>query len=272
MSELHAASLDRDRDQASAVSNADSSPDLKTRVSEGSQATETDRRAAPAETLTRAEYAELIRRNTSAGRDDRLAGAGERNVDRDDAPVDDGPARRPDIAARYPADYTPASGPPPRVDGPHEPPDGWADGINPDRRAPGRDNNCGECSRAVDSTWNGKPAAAAAMTDPDAHGERVARMTEWAGEAPARVSLTGIGQRLVDLGPGSSAVVGCDWEHGGGHWFNAVNDAGIIKAVDGQSGRTETWPPSAGGLGFDESDMWRSDAIFFTADGKVVPR
>jgi hypothetical protein len=124
----------------------------------------------------------------------------------------------------------------------------------------------------VDGTWNGKPAAAAAMTDPDAHGERVARMTEWAGQAPDRVSLAGIAQRLDDLGAGSSAVVGCDWEHGGGHWFNAVNDAGTVRAVDGQSGRTETWPPSAGGLGFDESDMRRSDAIFFTADGKVVPR
>src|SRR5690242_18208263 len=129
-----------------------------------------------------------MRRTTPAGRDGRLAGVGEHDADRDDAPVDDdGPARRPDIAARYPADYTPADAPPPRVDGPHEPPDRWADGINPGRRAPGRDNNCAECSRAVDSTWNGEPAAAAAMTDPDVHGERVARMTEWAGQAPAQV-------------------------------------------------------------------------------------
>lgn len=94
--------------------------------------------------------------------------------ERDDGPADDPPVRRPDVAARYPADYTPAHGPPPRVDGPHEPPGRWADGINPDRRAPGRDNNCGECSRAVDSTWNGTPAAAAAMTDRDARGEPVA--------------------------------------------------------------------------------------------------
>jgi len=144
--------------------------------------------------------------------------------------------------------------------------------INPDRDAPGRDNNCAECARAVDSTWNGRPASAAAMSDPDADGETVARMAEWAGEAPESVSMSDIMRRLGDLGPGSSAVVGCDWKLGSGHWFNAVNDGGIVKAVDGQSGKVGTWPPSVDNLGFDESAMRYSDAIFFTADGKVVKK
>lgn len=175
---------------------------------------------------------------------------------------------RPDIAVRYPGDYVPASDPPPDVDGPHERPEAWAGDINP---ADG-DNNCGECARAVDSTWNGNPAAAAAMSDADAPGEPVARMREWAGQEPAAASMSDVGRRLEELGPGSSAVVGCDWKDGGGHWFNAVNDGGTVKAVDGQSGTVEGWPPSAGGLGFDETDMRHSDAIFFTADGKVVKR
>jgi hypothetical protein len=65
-------------------------------------------------------------------------------------------------------------------------------------------------------------------------------------------------------------VVGRDWKIGGGHWFNAVNYDGKVMAVDGQRGRIENWPPSANGLGFDESTMRRSDAIFFTAGRKVV--
>jgi hypothetical protein len=158
------------------------------------------------------------------------------------------------------------------VEGPHEHPQGWADEINPDKQAPGRDNNCGECSRAVISTWDGKSAVAAAMSDPYAGGEPVDRMEEWAGQTPTAASMSEIQQRLADLGPGSSAIVGCDWKHGGGHWFTAINDEGTVNAVDGQSGFVETWPPSARGLGFDESDMDYSDAIFFSADGKVAEK
>ena len=67
-------------------------------------------------------------------------------------------------------------------------------------------------------------------------------------------------------------MVGCDWKLSAGHWFNAVNYDGKVMAVDGQSGRIENWPPSANGLSFDESGMRWSDAIFFTADRKVVQR
>jgi len=212
--------------------------------------------AEQAQGMARGEYADYVQQGPAAEGDD----DGSAN------------AERPDMAARYPADYIPAPDSPPHVEGPHERPDGWAGEINPDRHAPGRDNNCGECSRAVNSTWDGKPAVAAAMSDPDAPGEPVDRMTDWAGQASATASMSEIQQRLGDLGPGSSAVVGCDWKHGGGHWFNAINDKGTVKAVDGQSGNVETWPPSARGLGFDETDMRYSDAIFFTADGKVAEK
>jgi hypothetical protein len=97
-------------------------------------------------------------------------------------------------------------------------------------------------------------------------------MTEWAGLAPRRATMTEIGRHLEQLGPGSSAIVGCDWArpNTGGHWFNAVNDAGTVKAVDGQSSRVETWPPSVHGLGWDENRIENLDALFFTSDGKVV--
>jgi Papain fold toxin 1, glutamine deamidase len=61
-------------------------------------------------------------------------------------------------------------------------------------------------------------------------------MAEWAGVEPKRMTTAEIGHRLAELGPGTSAVVGCDWKDGGGHWFNVVNDAGAVKAVDGQFG------------------------------------
>lgn len=95
-------------------------------------------------------------------------------------------------------------------------------------------------------------------------------MTEWAGQAPEAASMADTSQRLRELGPGSSAVVGFDREAAPGHWFNAVNHAGKILAVDGQSARFEDWPPSNDGLGFDENGMSYSDAIYFTPDGKVV--
>lgn len=143
--------------------------------------------------------------------------------------------------------------------------------INFDVGLPGRRNNCGECSRAVISAWYGAPKAAAAMADARSGGEPAERMAEWAGQRPAPASLAEIGQRLTELGPGSSAIVGCDWkETWGGHWFNAVNDGGVVKAVDAQSNRVGGWPPVSREVRFDEGLMRFSDAIFFDPNGKVV--
>jgi len=177
---------------------------------------------------------------------------------------------RPSVADAHPDDYTAADHEPPAVDQPHESPEGWARDINHDETEPGRDNNCGECARAVQSTWEGDPAAAAALSDPDANGENISRMVDWAGGQPELASMSEINQRLDELGPGSSAIIGCTWPDGRGHWFNAVNDGGSVKAVDGQSGSVEPWPPSDDGLGFNESHMDKSFAIFFDRDGKVA--
>ena len=178
-------------------------------------------------------------------------------------------ASRPDMAERYPDRYVRPADPPPRVERPGEHPEGWIEAIYPGRERQERPNNCGDCARAADSTWHGVPAVAAELTG-RARGERPAVMTEWAGRAPEPASMTEIGRRLSELGPGSSAVVGFDRNGAPGHWFNAVNHQGAVLAVDGQSVRFEDWPPSRDGLGFDESEMSYSDAIYFTADGKVV--
>ena len=175
-----------------------------------------------------------------------------------------------DVTAKYRAEYVRPDHPPPRVDGPHRSPRPWLRDVNADESRPGRDNNCGECSRAVHGTWHGRPAAAAALADRDCAGEPAGRMAEWAGQRPVPATMAEIGRRLQHLGPGSSAVVGCDWKGGGGHWFNAVNDAGDVLAIDGQRNRIGPWPPTVRDLRFDESRMRMSDAIFYTPDGKVV--
>jgi Papain fold toxin 1, glutamine deamidase len=95
-------------------------------------------------------------------------------------------------------------------------------------------------------------------------------MNDWAGEAAQPATMDQVSDRLTELGPGSSAVVRCNWSPRGGHYFNAINDGGDIKAVDGQKGEVEPWPPSTGGVGYDESYMVRPHAIFFDAKGKVV--
>jgi Papain fold toxin 1, glutamine deamidase len=179
---------------------------------------------------------------------------------------------RPNIVDRYPDDYRVTDHEPPRIDGPHEPPEKWVDGINFDENRKGRNHNCGECARAVQSTWQGEPATAAAISRSWDGGESPSRMAEWADQEMEPVSMTEIGRRLAKLGPGSSAIIGCDWASPryGGHWFNAVNDSGAVKAVDGQLGKVEPWPPSMRGLEFDESMMQLSDALFFTPNGKVV--
>jgi hypothetical protein len=52
--------------------------------------------------------------------------------------------------------------------------------------------------------------------------------------------------------------------------FNVVNYEGSVLAVDGEAALFEGWPPSRDGLGFDESGISYSHAIFFTGDGKVA--
>jgi Papain fold toxin 1, glutamine deamidase len=187
----------------------------------------------------------------------------------DSQPPDTAGPKRPDMAEKHPDRYARPADPPPRVDGPGEHPARWLTDIYPGRERRERPNNCGECARAVDSTWHGTPTAAAELANRKVGGERPAIMTEWANGSPEPASMADIERRLRELGHGSSAVVGFDREDAPGHWFNAVNHDGKVLAVDGQAARFEEWPPSKDGLGFDESGMSYSDAIYFTADGKV---
>jgi hypothetical protein len=153
--------------------------------------------------------------------------------------------------------------PTPLVAGPHEAPESWAPQINSEHGL----TNCGDCARAVQQTWTGSPRVAT-LGGPEPQPNPL--MVEWSGISPRPISVDGVESTLSELGPGSSAIVGCDWEGGGGHWFNAVNDNGSVKAVDGQSGQVEPWPPSESILGFGAAEMCNVEAIFFDEGGNVV--
>jgi hypothetical protein len=246
-------------------------PDVAPDAPQSESATGTAVRGAVlADAPARREYALAYRVTVDAVLARAAADAGARRDGDSHAPAGTATTRRPDMAESYPGRYARPPDPPPRVDGPGEHPARWVGDIYPGRDRNERPNNCGECARAVDTTWHGTPAAAAELANRRVGGEWPAVMTEWAGRSPEQATMAQIGRRLLELGPGSSAVVGFDRADAPGHWFNAVNHQGTVLAVDGQGAQFQDWPPSRDGLGFDESEMSHSDAIYFTPDGKAV--
>ena len=54
-----------------------------------------------------------------------------------------------------------------------------------------------------------------------------------------------LADELSDLGEGSSALVTVRWKgQDFGHAFNAVNDGGVIRWIDGQENVVGGWPPA----------------------------
>lgn len=153
----------------------------------------------------------------------------------------------------------------------YSPPEKWVKHVNkPGLAYPGRDTNCLDCARAVESTWRGQPAASAAEVDGD--GAQQQLVTNWSGGAYTPVAgFAGIEETLLDLGPGSSVIIGVRWNNhgrdGGGHAFNAVNDGGVIKFIDAQDGTVMSWPPSDPPARFDEQDVLSTSGCFFDASG-----
>ena len=128
--------------------------------------------------------------------------------------------------------------------GPFESPEGWIEHINGEGPGvPGRANNCVDCARATEANWRGDDAVAAPVADPAALGIPPERLEDWAGAAFQPASIDDIHARLTELGPGSSAIITSVWDTGGAHAYNAVNDAGTIRWLDGQAGQSSVWPP-----------------------------
>ncbi|MCK9897494.1 toxin glutamine deamidase domain-containing protein [Frankia sp. AgB32] len=154
---------------------------------------------------------------------------------------------------------------------PFRDPRDWVADVNPDAHAPGRKNNCGECTRATELSWRGFPAVSAAYGYPERPGEHDERMEEWSRTNLRPQSFDQVEARLTEDGHGASALVAVGWqEDGGGHWFNAVNYHGEVLAVDGQQGTVERWPPTERVSGYDESIVSESLAIHFDSDGRLT--
>jgi hypothetical protein len=109
--------------------------------------------------------------------------------------------------------------------------------------APGRNNNCVDCARATEVRWRGNSGTAARHIDATAHGAPAQLLESWTGGTLHAATMASIASELTKQGPGSSAIVVSAWHGGGAHAYNAVNDRGEVKWIDGQSGRVDRWPP-----------------------------
>jgi len=171
--------------------------------------------------------------------------------------------------------------------GRHTSPENFVDLINPDgpRKRPsylwqdwgekgagyGRSNNCAACAQAFQSTWNGQPAQAPAIYK-EYNGAPTFSQVADLYELPdsfeaATTSPSDIEDRLLKAGPGSSAIITIDWNTGGSHAANAVNDGGVIKYVDSQRAQVTKWPPPSDVV--NDGTLWQG--IFFDSHGRPVP-
>jgi hypothetical protein len=102
--------------------------------------------------------------------------------------------------------------------------------INPGRYV----NNCAECSIYVDDLLAGR-GLRAATDSPMIRLPQVERML--GGEFGELGALSHIEAAMAQAGPGARGIV---FAHKGdlanGHYFNVVNQRGVVRFLDGQSG------------------------------------
>ena len=122
----------------------------------------------------------------------------------------------------------------------------WIGDINPnfdefDLESP-YSNNCGSCAYAVYQRLEGNPDSVADAANIPYNSD----MEALTGMEQVSMSPQEIEKTLLDQGAGAHAIIGIDRAEGPGHWFNAVNIDGVVKAVDGQTGEIRDWPPDYG--------------------------
>jgi filamentous hemagglutinin len=95
--------------------------------------------------------------------------------------------------------------------------------------------NCINCAIATDASLAGHPASALSSSE----GELILVLEDWFNQSFRSASPESIVSELQNAGPGSRGIVygerpkpevGID-----GHVFNAYNDGGVIRFVDGQN-------------------------------------
>jgi hypothetical protein len=103
--------------------------------------------------------------------------------------------------------------------------------------------NCVNCAIATDATLAGRPASAM----PSGATSIGALEQQFGGKFAKMASKQAIDQAMQAAGPGSRAIVYGERAGGTGHVFNVVNQGGVVRYLDGQTGQAASF---AGYTGF----------------------
>ncbi len=107
--------------------------------------------------------------------------------------------------------------------------------VNPGYPTTGRTQNCVNCTVATDATLSGSPATALPSSGPVSI--RVLEQ-QYGGRFGAPTTSGSIEQQLLSAGDGARGIVfGSRGPNEAGHVFNVVNQNGVVRFLDGQSGQ-----------------------------------
>jgi hypothetical protein len=111
--------------------------------------------------------------------------------------------------------------------------------VNPGYPTTGRTQNCVNCTVATDATLSGTPATALPSSGPV--GIRVLEQ-QYGGRFGAATTSSSIEQQLLSAGDGARGIVfGSRGPNEAGHVFNVVNQNGVVRFLDGQTGKPATF-------------------------------
>lgn len=110
--------------------------------------------------------------------------------------------------------------------------------VNPGYPVAGRTENCVNCVVATDATLAGTPAVALPTTGPV--GIRVLER-QYGGSFSPPTTINSVEQQLAAAGDGARGIVFGARGTDTGHVFNVVNQNGIIRFLDGQTGQPATF-------------------------------
>jgi RHS repeat-associated protein len=127
--------------------------------------------------------------------------------------------------------------------------------VNPGFPGPGRVNNCVNCSIATDATLAWRPASAL----PSARPQAISVLEKLFGGTFKPATAESIAAELEAAGPGARGIVfGARQGGQAGHVFNAVNQRGTIRFLDGQTGGVASFE------GYSSLKFLRTDAASAT--------
>ncbi|WP_180964227.1 beta strand repeat-containing protein [Ralstonia mannitolilytica] len=107
--------------------------------------------------------------------------------------------------------------------------------VNPGYPQSGRTENCVNCSIATDATLAGNPASALPSPGP----QPIAVLEkQYGGRFGAATTADGVTGQLAAAGDGARGIVfGSRGAGEAGHVFNVVNQGGVVRFLDGQTGK-----------------------------------